>query len=173
MTFCFFLGAVPICCLSSADGGKANPDQGTKQRQSPILPVVRAFLSFPFGHILHLEGMGTSIRCQCLGWTRWVSRLGPSPPWKPWLPPGLVCDWVILINNPNKQKWRPRKWEREARKSTNTRGFRGPGNLGRSLRLKMAKRKEVPLGIRHGGLLGFCLSSDRPRACRGRGSFAQ
>ena len=76
----FFLGAVPICCLSSADGGKANPEQGTKQRQGPILTVVRAFLSFPFGHILHLAGMGTNIRCQCLGWTRWVSRLGPSPP---------------------------------------------------------------------------------------------
>ena len=37
----FFLGAAPICCLSFADGGKANPEQGTKQRQSPTLTVVR------------------------------------------------------------------------------------------------------------------------------------
>ena len=142
ITLCFFW---ELGYLFSADADKEV--QSRKPSKDGIQHLLRSGLSSvsPFGHILHLAGMGTSIRCQGLGWTRWASRPGPPHPWKRWLQPELVCKWVILRNNPMKQKWRPRKWEWEAGKSINTRGCHGLGHLRRPLRFKIAKRmEEVP-----------------------------
>ena len=63
-----FLGAVPLYCLFSPEGGRANPEQRTKTKMGSNTCYGQGLPWFPpFGHTLLLAGMGTYIKCWGLG----------------------------------------------------------------------------------------------------------